>query len=173
MIIYDVDSRFPGSCHDSFIWSNSRVKLHLEHMYECGRRNFWLLGDSGYPLQPWLLPPYRSNTTNLIEIKFNKLHKQRRSLVERAIGLLKARFRCLQHERIQRYSPEIFSKIIVACAIMHNICIKNNIPLDLEIDLDEEVNFNDRPCGENAAAVRRDAENIRNSLANSTYILVS
>lgn len=75
--------------------------LDLKHMHEQGCNNFWLLGDSGYALQPWLLTPYW-NPTNQFEERFNKRHKKCRSLVERTIGLLKGRFR-YKHIHISKY----------------------------------------------------------------------
>ena len=42
--------RWPGSTHGSNILSTSDLPLLLETMPNCGL----LLGDSGYPLKPWL-----------------------------------------------------------------------------------------------------------------------
>lgn len=44
MEIFDCDARFPGASHDAYIWSTNMVNLHLRHMYQSGRKNFWLLG---------------------------------------------------------------------------------------------------------------------------------
>ena len=54
MIFTNCFARYPGSFHDSRIWRNSAVREFLEsvNMEHC-----WLLGDSGYPLEPWLLTP--------------------------------------------------------------------------------------------------------------------
>lgn len=55
--------------------------------------NFFLtLGDSGYPLQPWLITPI-SNPDSDAQTAFNVRHSKVRALVERTIGLLKIRFR--------------------------------------------------------------------------------
>nr|CAI5838135.1 unnamed protein product [Callosobruchus analis] len=54
--ILNVNAQYPGATHDSFIWSQSAVKQHLE----AGDRNMWLSGDSGYPLQPWLMTPFHN-----------------------------------------------------------------------------------------------------------------
>jgi hypothetical protein len=43
-------AKWPGSTHDSFVWSNSTLCELLEN-------KGWLLGDSGYPLRPHLLTP--------------------------------------------------------------------------------------------------------------------
>ncbi|XP_049523941.1 putative nuclease HARBI1 [Dermacentor silvarum] len=50
--IVAIDPRMPGSCHDSFVWRHSALRRRLT----CGFLNDeFLLGDSGYPLEPWLL----------------------------------------------------------------------------------------------------------------------
>lgn len=58
MIICDADclilaanAQFGGTAHDSYVWRRSRACRILEELYGAGERNFWLLGDSGYPLQ--------------------------------------------------------------------------------------------------------------------------
>ena len=75
-----------------------------------------------------------------------------RSLIERCNGLLKMRFRCLLKHRVLHYSPPVASKIIYTCAVLHNMCIIQNIPLLLENDNDEELDFgiyNDENYNEN------------------------
>ncbi|KAH7937405.1 hypothetical protein HPB49_011750 [Dermacentor silvarum] len=64
-------------------------------------------GDSGYPLEPWLLTPVTGHPpTQTAEGKYNTAHSAMRSVVERCIGLLMNRFRCLQRYRTLLYEPE-------------------------------------------------------------------
>lgn len=51
-----------------------------------------------------------------------------RCAVERCIGLLKARFRCLLRHRVLEYAPEKAGRIVNACAILHNMCVKARVP---------------------------------------------
>ena len=51
--ILNVVARWPGSTHDSRILHESR----LGHAYQNGDLHGILLGDSGYPLKPWLMTP--------------------------------------------------------------------------------------------------------------------
>ncbi|KAG0421325.1 hypothetical protein HPB47_002776 [Ixodes persulcatus] len=94
--ILNVDATFPGSVHDSFVWRMSFLREaflqgHFLREDEC------LLGDSGYPLEPWLLNPVPGNpAVGSDEARFNQAHRSTRSVVERCIGMLKNRFRCLQ-----------------------------------------------------------------------------
>ncbi|KAL5236887.1 hypothetical protein ACI65C_004297 [Semiaphis heraclei] len=56
--IMNVNALFPGSTNDSHIWNNSDVFPVVKEIYERGHTGFFLLGDSGYALRPWLLIPY-------------------------------------------------------------------------------------------------------------------
>ncbi len=121
MSFLGVNARYAGSNHDSLIWRASLVNTTLRQMCnEMGMRwRFFMLADNGYPLQPWLLKPYDSPNTPAHNL-YNKNHRSLRSLVERAIGLLKARFRCLLGERKLRYDPLMSGYIIYACSTLHN-----------------------------------------------------
>ncbi|VEN46119.1 unnamed protein product, partial [Callosobruchus maculatus] len=55
--ILNINARYPGSCHDAYIWRNSIIQEELSSCYLAGDHNSWLLGDSGYPQQPWLMRP--------------------------------------------------------------------------------------------------------------------
>lgn len=103
---------------------------------------FWVVGDSGYSLRPWILTPILGAAPNSPEALYNVKQMRCRSLVEQCNGLLKMRFRCLLKHRVLHYSPPIASKIINTCAVLHNICISENVPLEINDDNDnEEIDF--------------------------------
>lgn len=54
-LILNANARFGGTAHDSYIWKSSKVQIKLQQLYNDGERDFWLLGDSGYPLQVCML----------------------------------------------------------------------------------------------------------------------
>ncbi|CAL1689734.1 unnamed protein product [Lasius platythorax] len=54
--IIHVDSKWPGSTHDSFIWNQCNVQPLMRVLYERNQR-FFLIGDSGYALRPWMMTP--------------------------------------------------------------------------------------------------------------------
>ncbi|KAL6474794.1 hypothetical protein MHYP_G00158340 [Metynnis hypsauchen] len=63
-------------------------------------------GDSGYALQTWLTTPLCNPQTDR-ERRYNSLHSRTRSVVERAIGQLKNRWRCLDRTGgMLLYRPE-------------------------------------------------------------------
>ncbi|RLU15329.1 hypothetical protein DMN91_012323 [Ooceraea biroi] len=99
-------------------------------------------GDSGYPLRPWLLTAVANTEENTPEERYNRKQMSCRALIERCNGLLKMRFRCLLKHRVLHYTPQTACKIINACAVMKNICIKNNIPFPYYDDHWQDDMFN-------------------------------
>ncbi|XP_063911205.1 putative nuclease HARBI1 [Zophobas morio] len=140
--ILNINARFPGSVHDSAVWMMSNVKEIMRNNHMQGDRTTWLLGDSGYPLAPFLLTPIIGAEDNTPEGRYNKAHIRARNCVERCIGLLKSYFRCLLKDRVLHYSPEVAGKIIYSCAVLHNILRIRNIENDeINIVYDNE-NYN-------------------------------
>ncbi|KAB0795114.1 hypothetical protein PPYR_04886 [Photinus pyralis] len=147
--ILNVNARFPGSVHDSAIWTTSAIYQHLRDAYNNGDTGSWLIGDSGYPLQPWLMTPLGGQGLTPQEQRYNVIHKRCRNVIERLNGVLKGRFRCLLRHRTLHYSPLRAAKIINACCILHNLCIErrleNNEEWPNEEDEIVEDNFNNIP----------------------------
>ncbi|KAG8229167.1 hypothetical protein J437_LFUL009884 [Ladona fulva] len=93
----------------------------MQQNYQGGDQSSWLLGDSGYPLQPWLMTPFNPPPPHdTPEGRFNDSQSQTRSCVERCIGVWKARFRCLRKDRVLHYTPER--------AVLHNIALQYRVP---------------------------------------------
>ncbi|XP_041461458.1 putative nuclease HARBI1 [Lytechinus variegatus] len=125
MRFVNVVAKWPGSSHDSYIWETSNVL----NDFRMGRMPpGWLLGDSGYPTQPWLMTPL-TNPQSPAEQRFNSSLTRTRVCVERAFGILKSRFRCLDMTGGSLcYEPSRVCKIILSCCVLHNICIDRGIP---------------------------------------------
>ncbi|KAJ8909912.1 hypothetical protein NQ315_014919 [Exocentrus adspersus] len=104
--IMNVNPQFPGATHDSYIWRMSQIQRELQTCFGNGDHNTWLLGDSGYPQQPWLMTPVLNPAQGSPEERYNNTHASARNCIERCFGVLKGRFRCLLGERTLRYSPE-------------------------------------------------------------------
>lgn len=131
--IFNVNARFGGSTHDAFIWKRSQVRRYLQQRYENGSRNTYLLGDGGYPTEPWLLVPF-SRTARQSEINFNTAHCKARNPVERCNGCLKSRFRCMSLDSLLRYEKDFCGQIINCCVIIHNFLVYNKYPVEDILD---------------------------------------
>ncbi|XP_054083400.1 putative nuclease HARBI1 [Zeugodacus cucurbitae] len=77
MQIRYVCAKYPGSSHDSHIWDLSDMKSISATNYRRGNANL-ILGDKGYPLQPWLITPFREPITCLRKRRFNTHHAKGR-----------------------------------------------------------------------------------------------
>lgn len=134
MRVLSVNARYPGSAHDTLVWHNSKVftllekKFNLDDQSDNIYRDSFLLGDGGYPLQPWLMVPVKDPSPDQInEKRYNKKQRQMRNKIERFNACFKNRFRCfLGCERGLRYSHEKVGYMIYACAVLHNFLIANS-----------------------------------------------
>lgn len=150
MRILYINARYPGSTHDTFIWHNSQIFGLLESQFNLADqslniyRNSFLLGDLGYPLEPWLMIPVKEFTNNYrSEKRYNKKQRTIRNKIERLNACLKNRWRCLLGEQALRYSHEKSGKIIYACATLHNFLIHNSFDVEHEIPPYTESNVQD------------------------------
>jgi hypothetical protein len=131
MIINNCVARFPGGSHDAFVLHSSA----LGQAFENHPPNDWMLGDSGYPCKRWLLTPL-ANAQTRQERAFQRMHMRARCIIERCNGLLKQRFRCLRKE-IQ-CTPAKASIIIQSCCLLHNIAVRDRLPIVYDSDDDED-----------------------------------
>ncbi|XP_060571376.1 putative nuclease HARBI1 isoform X2 [Ruditapes philippinarum] len=127
--IIDIVARWPGSVPDSRILRESGVWALMEGGH-LPPGDHYLLGDSGYPCERWLLTPYL-NPQQGSQTQYNSAHKSTRAKVERGIGQLKGRWGVL-HSEI-KMNPEKVCKLIVCCGVLHNLCKSRNIPMPLDI----------------------------------------
>ncbi|XP_064485995.1 putative nuclease HARBI1 [Ornithodoros turicata] len=120
-VFLDIFVGYPGSVHDSRVLRNS--PLDQQSLYP--PPGFAILGDSGYPCisSPiMLITPFKDPRTP-VESRFNTLHSKARSVVERAFGLMKGRWRSVFTKALE-VSVKKAPLVIAACAAMHNVCIR-------------------------------------------------
>lgn len=167
MQVLDMVVRWPGSCHDSHIWRFSTLR-HCFSTRTIPRNNF-LIGDSGYPLEPWLLTPYLNPITPPEEI-FNVKLRRTRNVVERCFGVLKSRFRFLDKTGGSLcYEPKKACKFIIAATVLHNICLQYSVPQPTEPinnhNDDEDDNDDDDDDSVSGVNILTEAEIIRDTIA--------
>jgi hypothetical protein len=64
------------------------------------------------------------------EQRYSRAQRKTRSVVERCIGVVKSRFRCIDRSGgVLQYTPEKGCKIITCAFILHNICMMYRLPL--------------------------------------------
>lgn len=107
----------------------------------CTNENFpensHLLGDSAYEIQKYIMVPFRDNGhLTETQMKYNQIHSSARMIVERSLGLLKGRFRSIL-DTLPMNRTDLIAKYIVACCILHNICLLHNDMIDIPIIVDE------------------------------------
>jgi hypothetical protein len=99
-----------------------------------------IVGDKAYPCLPQLITQFRNNGhLNANERNFDYRLSVVRSCIERAFALLKKRCRCLK-DNLDVRCIDWLCKYIMACCVIHNICILQNDVLDLNAEDIENEN---------------------------------
>ncbi|XP_062181760.1 protein ALP1-like [Phragmites australis] len=137
--VVDPDTRFtdivtgwPGSMKESSILHSSGLfklcekgerlngsKLKVSDGSEIGE---YIIGDSGYPLLPWLLPPYQEKDFTELKAEFNRRHSAARTVAPRTLAKFKGTWKFLQGE-MWRPDKHKLPRIIHVCCLLHNIII--------------------------------------------------
>jgi len=127
----------------------------------CCGRDGWLLGDRGYALTPYMMTPFHPDkVVTSGEKKYQKSHTKTRNVIERCFGVLKQRFRCLDFSGgATQFSPSRCCNIILATAVLHNMCIldKTQLPEDLRVmqGHDNDEVSTEPPSSESGTAMRQ------------------
>ncbi|XP_054091112.1 putative nuclease HARBI1 [Zeugodacus cucurbitae] len=138
MKFLDVFVSCPGRCHDASVWQRSPFRRALVSGELKIPPNHHFLGDAAYPLETFLMVPYRDNGfLTSQQSKFNTILSTNRVYVEQAFGILKQKFRILKFIGVQlAHIPKI---IVLTCMIIHNVIIINEGQQNIDwIELDEE-----------------------------------
>lgn len=186
--VVDADLRFinvycgePGSLHDSRVLRKSPLyKTASTDRAMLFPDKTFLLGDSGYPSLPWLVPPYKDNGhLSAQQTEFNYMISSTRISVERAFFCqLKGRFRRIKFFSEYRELPFITNTIVAAC-ILHNYCINERDTYDFPEFYDKNINnvLNNNAVIEetNISGDRRTQlfnETIQRNFSSLTYIIL-
>ena len=145
-----VSGALPGSAYDTRVLQKSYIYKNLSD-YLVGDE--YLAGDCGYSLRPWMMRGWSNSELPSSDPKtrdrrsFNKLFSNMRISVERAFGILKARFRAWASKITFRREDD-YKTAFVACCILHNICAEDTAAAlpekDIESFADAEHNHKNK-----------------------------
>lgn len=110
---------FLGSVHDTCVLKNSPVFVNAEYPPS----GYFLLVDGGYPCIQWpiaIITPYKLPLQGRLEERFNNCLACARSIIERAYGLLKARWCTTMAMEVK---VAFCTQVVTACAVLHNISL--------------------------------------------------
>lgn len=117
--------------HDQRVFRQSEVQHYLGNVTKFPQDSH-LVGDLAYKLHENLMTPYRDNG-HLTERQRNYNFCHSSIAIERAFGMLKGRFRSLltvlAMERV-----DLIPAHVLACCILHNICLEKHDAFDFEIN---------------------------------------
>ena len=120
-------------------------------MFTCQKKSIsYLLGDSGFLSSMVMVPTFKKGpNANLSEVQkfFNTKLAKVHIKSEHFIGLLKARFQCVQGLRLvisSKCDLAVILQMIMCACILHNLLIHHAIPQDwmednMETEDDEEL----------------------------------
>jgi len=126
--------KWPGCTHDTAIWKECGLYQYVTRYMGQLSNDSWLIGDTGYPLREYLLTPFADPQTAAEEM-FNDQLCKARCTIERAIGLLKSRFRTISHKMTGciNFEPEKAIQVVGAAIVLHNYCVDRRLPLPVPV----------------------------------------
>ncbi|GFP83939.1 putative nuclease harbi1, partial [Phtheirospermum japonicum] len=151
----DVSAGWPGSSKPKHVLEMSKLFSGIEDTkeylngpsFELNSGNSipqYILGDSCYPLLPWLLTPFNEKHKELSssEMAFNGVHRRGIELVGTAFAKVKKRWK-LVGKKWKEQCIEAFPYVIVACCLLHNFLIKCSeaTPEENAEDCNKDVEF--------------------------------
>ena len=101
-----------------------------------------------------IMTPYREPVRD--PVLYNRKHARARNVIERAFGMMKARWRSIFFKALE-VSPTFVPYVVTCCAILHNVCVANGDLVEPDIVEDDHGRGNDNngPAGERVIETRR------------------
>ncbi|KAI3719353.1 hypothetical protein L6452_20250 [Arctium lappa] len=147
MIFTFVWAGWEGIAHDSRVLRE--VAFNPTSGFPFPSSNKYYLCDAAYTCTRGFMTPYRNTRYWLADFRrrraltkeemFNHAHAQLRNVIERAYGVLKARFPILK--QMAPYPFPIQKDVVIACFAIHNFIRKCNIQDRLFMEYDENTMF--------------------------------
>ncbi|KAE8738906.1 hypothetical protein FOCC_FOCC015607 [Frankliniella occidentalis] len=121
LVFRDIYVGEPRSLHDSRVFRRCPLSRKFLEDDTLPDQDQHILGDSGYILTDKVLTPYRNNGNLTVRQDYNAMMSSSRSMVERAFGFLKMKWRRLFF--LSARKPVLVVRTIVASVVLHNFLI--------------------------------------------------
>ncbi|KAF3453824.1 hypothetical protein FNV43_RR04265 [Rhamnella rubrinervis] len=138
----DIVTGWPGKMKDWLVFQSStfyklcdqgeRLNGKKVELSKGSEIREYIIGDSGYPLLPYLVVPYEGKDLPESRAEFNRRHFATRVVAQRALARLKDMWRIIQGV-MWRPDKHRLPRIILVCCLLHNIII------DMEDDVQDEM----------------------------------
>lgn len=103
----------------------------------CSVLDFYILGDSAYPCNRYIITPYRDNGhLSGAKKRFNIKLSSARVTIEHTFGILKQRFRQLYYCKLR--GIEKLCHFIRACCVLHNLANEDDFDFDTNINVEPD-----------------------------------
>ncbi|KAK3912531.1 Protein ANTAGONIST OF LIKE HETEROCHROMATIN PROTEIN 1 [Frankliniella fusca] len=142
MLFRDVYVGQPGSVGDKRTFRRSGLGQRILRDPAGVMETHSLLGDGGYTLIEKVIIPYRDNGALTPRQRIhNYYHARCRSIIERAFGLLKGKWRRLK--LLQSYCVEYVVDHITSCAVLHNFIILEGDAFEPDMEPEPDLDDDD------------------------------
>ena len=163
----DVVTGWPGSLSDDHVLRSSafyklaeegkRLNGNKKALPEGTMLREYIVGDTGFPLLPWLLTPYKGEGLSDVQVEFNKRLVATQMVAKRALARLKEMWKIIQGV-MWKPDKHKLPRIILVCCMLHNIVI----------DLEDEVLHGMALCHQHDSGYQ---DQICESVDNTAYIM--
>ncbi|KAK0592477.1 hypothetical protein LWI29_019818 [Acer saccharum] len=165
----DIITGWPGSLNDALVLQNSGFfKLAEEGKRLNGKKlqlsegtelREYIVGDTGFPLLPWLLTPYHGKGLSDNQAEFNKRHSATRMVAQMALARLKEVWRII-HGVMWMPDKNRLPRIVLVCCLLHNIIIdmEDELVDEMPLSYNHDSGYHQQVCEsvDNTASIMRE-----------------
>lgn len=153
----DIVTGWPGKMNDSLVLQSSSFFRQCQNGEKLNGKKIrvsqetelteYIIGDSGFPLLPWLVTPYQGNELSATEAEFNRRMFATHGVAQRALTKLKEDWRMIQGN-MWRPDKHRLPRFILVCCILHNIVIEmeDEVPDDLPPCIIHDPGYRQEVC---------------------------
>ncbi|XP_061372266.1 protein ALP1-like [Gastrolobium bilobum] len=153
----DIVTGWPGSVSDDHVLRSSAFfKLVEEGKRLNGGKKIhpdgtvlrdYVVGDTGFPLLPWLLTPYEGEGLSNVQVEFNKRLAATQMVAKRALARLKWMWKIIEGV-MWKPDKHKLPRIILVCCILHNVVIdmEDQVQIDMPLCHQHDSGYQDQTC---------------------------